>query len=262
MFQSLVTRAGSRLNTVWLMTSVAMERVLDSFYEQIRSPSSQEGFASAPDFMKALCNIYGLKHSAYITVDKRSFSSRKPKFLVTYPVEWQEEYRRSFAERKDPVILAGLTEILPFDWRVLLQRRPSADGILGVAREFGVGRQGLTIPIRSDNGTRAFFTVTSDFNDKDWDDFNRKYRKDFIILANYFHKKIYGKTEGEKISLTERETEVLQLCCYGMTALDISKELDISVTTVKYFLNQIRYKMNTMNTTQSVAEAIKLGIIV
>jgi hypothetical protein len=48
------------------MSTVAMERVLDSFYERIRAPSSHDGLAPEPDFMKVLCNIYGLKHSAYI----------------------------------------------------------------------------------------------------------------------------------------------------------------------------------------------------
>lgn len=243
------------------MNTVAMERVLDCFYERVRGPSSQENTAPEPDFMKTLCSIYDLRHSAYITVDSRSFASRKPKFLVTYPVEWQDEYRRSFAERTDPVIQAGLTELLPFDWRILFKRNPAADGIMGIAREFGVGRQGLTIPIRGENGTRALFSVTGDYNDKDWDDFNRKYRKDFIILANYFHKKVYGSEGVREINLTEREREVLQLCCHGMTALEISKKLEISVTTVKYFMNQIRTKMNTLNTTQSVAKALKLGII-
>jgi DNA-binding CsgD family transcriptional regulator len=259
--QSMVTRVWERLNTVWLMPSVAMERVLDSFYERVRSPSSSVEAAADADFMKMLCDIYELKHAAYITVDKRSIASRKPKFLVTYPLEWQDEYRRSFAETKDPVIEAGLTEMLPFDWRVLRQRRPQADGLFGLAREFGVGRQGLTIPIRGDDGIRALFTVTSDFNDKDWDDFNSKYRKDFIILANYFHNKVYGESQDTEYILTDREKEVLYLCSLGRTALEISNQLDISVTTVKYFLNQTRHKLETLNTTQTVAKAIKLGLI-
>jgi DNA-binding CsgD family transcriptional regulator len=243
------------------MSSVAMERVLDSFYERVRSPSSDVEASADSDFMRKLCDIYGLKHTAYITVDRRSIVSRKPKFLVTYPVEWQDEYRRSFAETKDPVIQAGLTELLPFDWRTLRLRHPHADGLFGIAREFGVGRQGLTIPIRGDDSIRALFTVTGDFNDKDWDDFNRKYRKDFVILANYFHKKVYGQNESSDFGLTDREKEVLQLCSLGKTALDISKILNISVTTVKYFLNQTRYKLNTINTTQTVAKALKLGLI-
>ena len=95
------------MNTVWLMTTVAMERVLDSYYERVRGASSREGIQPDSDFLKEICSIYELKHSAYITIDKRSLTSRKPKFLVTYPVEWQEEYRRSFAEKKDPVIQSG-----------------------------------------------------------------------------------------------------------------------------------------------------------
>jgi DNA-binding CsgD family transcriptional regulator len=258
----MVTRAWGRLNTDWLMASVAMERVLDSFYERDRNPSSEVEASADSDFMKKLCEIYGLKHTAYITVDKRSIVSRRLKFLVTYPVEWQTEYRRTFADTKDPVIQAGLTELLPFDWRTLRRRYPHADGLSGVVRDFGIGHQGLTIPIRGDDGTRALFTVTGDFSDMEWDDFNRRYRKDFIILANYFHKKVYGSADSSGAYLTEREREVLQLCCLGKTALGIAETLDISVTTVKYFLNQARYKLNTANTTQTVATALKLGLII
>lgn len=244
------------------MASVAMERVLDSLYERVSAASTSDFKPADSRFMETLCNIYGLRHTAYITVDKRSFISRQPKFLVTYPVEWQEEYRRSFAEQKDPVMQAGLSELLPFDWKALKERKPEADRLFGAAREFGIGRQGLTIPIRGRAGTRALFSVTGDLSDKEWQDFSKEYLKDFVILANYFHKKINGETEVNKIKVTDREREILQLCSYGYTAVNISRELDISVSTVKYFLNQIKFKFNTLNTTQSVAKAISMGIVV
>lgn len=243
------------------MSSIAMERVLDALYSKETVGLETNPAAADAGFMKSLCDIYGLKHSAYITVDKRSFASRKPKFLVTYPVLWQEEYKKSFAERKDPVLLAGLSEMLPFDWKKLKLSMPESDRMLGVAREYGIGRQGLSIPIRGASGARALFSVTGDYNDHDWQDIRRQYLRDFVTLANFFHKRLGGVISENAPDLSEREKEILQFCALGQTAGEISDNLQITVSTVKYFLNQIRYKMNVLNTTHAVAKAIKFGIV-
>ena len=97
------------------MSSISMERVIDALFARDNAVKNSGQPVDNSEFMKSLCEIYGLKHSAYITVDKRSFVSRKPKFLVTYPVEWQAEYRKTFAEQKDPVMQAGMSEILPLE---------------------------------------------------------------------------------------------------------------------------------------------------
>ncbi len=243
------------------MSSIAMERVLDALYTKEMSETPSSRAIDQSGFMKSLCEIYGLKHSAYITVDKRSFVSRKPKFMVTYPVEWQEEYRRSFAEQKDPVLIAGLTEIVPFDWKRLKARLPESDLLFGMAREYGVGRQGLTIPIRGYSGARALFTVTGDYNDREWQDIRKEYMRDFVILANFFHKRVGGEKPEDKPELSDREKDILQFCAVGLTACQIAENLDITVSTVKYFLNQIRQKMNVLNTTHAVAKAINVGLI-
>lgn len=243
------------------MSSIAMERVLDALYVRETAGKVVSRDAADADFMKSLCDIYGLKHSAYITVDKRSLASRKPRFLVTYPVAWQEEYKKSFAERKDPVLLAGLSEMLPFDWQRLKHKIPESDRMLGVAREYGIGTQGLSIPICGAYGARALFSVTGDYNAHDWQDIRREYLRDFVTLANFFHKRIGGGQTEIGPELSEREKEILQFCALGLTASDISQNLQISISTVKYFLNQIRYKMNVLYTTHAVAKAIKFGII-
>ena len=243
------------------MSSFAMERVLDTLYaKETKSTGVAQEFADA-QFMKSICEIYELKHSAYITVDKRSFASRRPKFLVTYPENWQLEYKRSFAERKDPVLLAGLSEMLPFDWQRLKLKLPESDMMIGLAREYGIGRQGLTIPIRGRSGARALFSVTGDYNDRDWQDMRRQYLRDFVILANFFHKRIGGGIPDVAPELSEREREILQFCALGLTASEIADRLQISTSTVKYFLNKIHYKMDVLNTTHAVAKGIKFGII-
>jgi DNA-binding CsgD family transcriptional regulator len=243
------------------MSSISMERVIDALYRREGAANGSDQPVDNAEFMKSLCEIYGLKHSAYITVDKRSFISRKPKFLVTYPVEWQAEYRKTFAEQKDPVMQAGLSEILPFDWRQVRERMPEADQVLGLAREYSLGKQGLSVPIRGDGGARALFSVTGDYNEKDWRDVKREFLRDFVTLAHFFHKRVSGEADEKAPMLSERERHILQYCAMGLTAVEISVRLDVTVSTVKYHLNQLRYKMNVVNTTHAVATALKLGLI-
>ena len=234
---------------------------MDALYAKETSNKGVSKDSSDAFFMKSLCEIYELKHSAYITVDKRSFASRQPRFLVTYPENWQLEYKKSFAERRDPVLLAGLSEILPFDWQSLKLRLPESDVMIGLAREYGIGRQGLSIPIRSASGARALFSVTGDYSDRDWLDMRRQCLRDFVILANFFHKKVGGGLPDLAPELSEREREILQFCALGLTAADISDKLKVSVSTIKYFLNKIHYKLDVLNTTHAVAKAMKFGIV-
>ena len=243
------------------MSSISMERVIDALYSRDVAAKKNDEPADNTEFMKSLCELYGLKHSAYITVDKRSFVSRKPKFLVTYPVEWQAEYRKTFAEQKDPVMQAGLSEILPFDWRQIRERVPEADQVLGLAREYSLGKQGLSIPIRGHGGARALFSVTGDYNEKEWRDVKREFMRDFVTLAHFFHKRVSGEIADKDPVLSERERDILQFCAMGLTAYEISDRLDVTVSTIKYHLNQLRYKMNVINTTHAVAMALNLGLI-
>ncbi len=243
------------------MSSISMERVIDALYKRDSVVNKSEQPSDNSEFMKSLCEIYGLKHSAYITLDRRSFISRRPKFLVTYPVEWQAEYRKSFAEQKDPVMQAGISEILPFDWRQVVERVPEADQVLGLAREYSLGKQGLSIPIRGHGGARALFSVTGDYNEKDWRDLKRQFMRDFVTLAHFFHKRVSGEPDEKAPTLSERERDILQYCAMGLTAVDISENIGVTVSTIKYHLNQLRYKMNVVNTTHAVATALKLGLI-
>lgn len=243
------------------MSSISMERVIDALFAREKAVKIDGQAVDNTEFMKSLCEIYGLKHSAYITVDKRSFVSRKPKFLVTYPVEWQAEYRKTFAEQKDPVMQAGMSEILPFDWRQVRDRVPEADQVLGLAREYSLGKQGLSVPIRGHGGARALFSVTGDYNEKDWRDVKREFMRDFVTLAHFFHKRVSGEPDEKAPLLSERERDILQFCAMGLTAFEISDRLEVTVSTIKYHLNQLRYKMNVVNTTHAVAMAMKLGLI-
>jgi DNA-binding CsgD family transcriptional regulator len=246
------------------MPTISMERVIDALFSQTPDNSyfvSSNKTMDNADLLKAFCVIYGLKHCSYISIDKQSLIVRKPKFLVTYPNQWQEAYSQILVEQRDSLLQAGLTEVLPFDWGQFRCGVIDVNLEPSITTRRALGSQGLSVPIRNGSGTRALFSVTGDYIDKDWQDIKRKFMRDFVTLAHFFHKRVSGEVLDSDPKLSEREKQILQLCALGMTSGGIADRLEVTVSTVKYFLNHVRQKMDVTNTTHAVAKAIKLGII-
>lgn len=65
----------------------------------------------------------------------------------------------------------------------------------------------------------------------------------------------------ENPSLTERELECLKWSAEGKTYEDIGMLLGISARTVRFFLENARHKLGSVNTTHAVAAAMLRGLI-
>ncbi len=61
--------------------------------------------------------------------------------------------------------------------------------------------------------------------------------------------------------LTEREIECLKWSAEGKTYEDIGLLLGISARTVRFFLENARHKLGSLNTTHAVANAMLRGLI-
>ena len=80
-----------------------------------------------------------------------------------------------------------------------------------------------------------------------------------IVLANEAPK---SRTSAvQKPSLTEREIECLKWSAEGKTYEDIGMLLGISARTVRFFLENARHKLGSVNTTHAVAAAMLRGLI-
>jgi DNA-binding NarL/FixJ family response regulator len=62
-------------------------------------------------------------------------------------------------------------------------------------------------------------------------------------------------------SLTQRETELLQLVAQGMPNKAIAQRLSISGNTVKYHMRNILQKLGAQNRTEAVTNAIRAGLL-
>src|SRR5690606_933241 len=70
-----------------------------------------------------------------------------------------------------------------------------------------------------------------------------------------------NETELQKLKLSNREYEVLQLLAKGYSNKDISEQLFLSESTIKTHVSNLFFKMDVKNRTQATEKAKRLKII-
>ena len=222
-------------------------------------------FEEGSSVLLAASNTYGLKHVAYLGINIPRIGRTTPFYSATYTSDWCKHYEHSTYVDVDPVVRLGLTGLMPIDWASFDYSQPKIRKIFGEATEFGLGRQGLTIPIRGRGPEVALFSVNSDLPDKEWADLKKESMRDLQLLAHYFHQTVI-RVEGGRIPhyealLSHREKECLQWAAAGKTIWETSRILKISERAVRLYLDIARHKLECLNKTQAVAKAVALGIV-
>ena len=208
---------------------------------------------------------YDLSHIVYHATNVKGLTEIEPYLKLTYPDSWVSRYFEKNYFAIDPVVEAGNSSQLPFNWNRLDWSSRPRRNFLGDAAEHKIGTNGMSVPIRGPGGQHAIFSVTSLMGEQEWDLFLRRYMGDFQLIANYVHQAILefeqADTSPTRPSLSPREQEVLQLCANGMTTDYIADALGVKERTIRAFIETARYKLNALNRIHAVAKAIGYGLI-
>lgn len=140
--------------------------------------------------LHAVRTRYGLSHMTFIVVRRGAGPSAAPYYCSTYPEEWIATYFANDYLAIDPVIDIARWGLLPVDWSTLDQRASRVRRLFDEARAYGVGPNGLTVPIRGANGERCLFSVTSEWSGSDWLALCAANLHDLHILSHYLHEKV------------------------------------------------------------------------
>jgi DNA-binding CsgD family transcriptional regulator len=183
----------------------------------------------------------------------------------TYSGAWVSRYIQQSYIRIDPVVLGGFQRFHPVDWKDLDWSSKAARAFQADALEHGVGRQGLSIPIRGPKGQYALFTISHNASDEAWAGFIETARRDLILIAHYFNKKILD-IEAEGVVdpspvLSPRENETLTFLALGYSRAQVAHTLCISENTLRVYIESARYKLGAANTTHAVSLAVSRGLI-
>ncbi|HXF55299.1 MAG TPA: LuxR family transcriptional regulator [Hyphomicrobiaceae bacterium] len=216
------------------------------------------------EFLATLAQRYGLSHVAYLGINLPKQDDKEAYITTTYSDKWVRRYVSQHYVRIDPVIQVGLQGLLPLDWQTVRDSNPAIKRFFGEAGEFGVGRQGLSFPIRGLHGETAMFSINSHVSDAEWRKVKKEFMRDFQILAYHFHTHVLeeiGKLDEGPRQLSPREIECLKWAAAGKSAWETSRILGISSCTVEFYLEAARVKLNAVNKVQAVAKAVRKHIL-
>ena len=217
-----------------------------------------------PQFFERVTQTYGLASVAYLGAGFGKGQQRhEPYVTATYSLDWIERYKAERYVAIDPVVQIGMRRMLPIDWRDFGSTSEAVRRFFGEAMEFGVGRQGLSIPIHGRHGDKALFSVTSNATDEDWRGQRKQFTRDFQLLAMHVHAMLL-ELEGTPVpdvKLSPRERECLLWIAEGKTAWECSVILGLSLHTVRCYLESARHKLGASSNTHAVAKATKAGLL-
>jgi DNA-binding CsgD family transcriptional regulator len=206
---------------------------------------------------------YSLKNAAYIGYNMGTLTQAEPYASVTYSEEWINQYREKSYLEIDPVLQAVQKSILPIDWQSFDISNQKVRRFFNEAKDAGVGRNGISIPVRGRTGDSAIFSITANAKDNDWFQFKRQFMRDFQVLAVHFHQSVLisNNVIQPKFKLSHRENEVLYWTACGKTGEESALILGISKRGVRFHIYNIMHKLNCTNVTHAVAKAIYYNLI-
>lgn len=235
---------------------------LSTYLKTLRKMQGSDGLAPLIADMR---RRYSFAHVAFLVVRHGTSSARYPFFCATYPLEWTRFYIRNDYFEIDPVIAAGHSGFLPIDWSGLDWSSSAARGLFRQAKSQGIGRQGMTLPIRGANGERSLFSVTSNLNRSEWLKLRDGHLGDLHVLSQHLHETVLSvaglRTAESRRPLARRERECLQLVARGLLSKQIAAALEISESAVRLYLRSARLKLGAATVYQAVARASLLELI-
>lgn len=215
-----------------------------------------------------LGSMFGMSHFTYFVEPHIAADISTVEVHSSYSTPWREHYAANNYHMIDPVIAEGMSGFLPFDWSALSRRRKSVKTFFGEAAEFGIHRNGISIPTRDPAMGRGLFSACFDVSNKEWTSYGPSIIGDLTYLAflahDAFSRSARGcqsghEAEDDDVTLTTSEIDVLRWAGHGKTAWETSGIMATTERTVVYHLKNACKKLGVVNKTHAVARCISEG---
>ncbi len=198
------------------------------------------------EFNKIL-NQIGIHSFAYMEISQCENIS--PKIISNFSQGWLERYVECSYESIDKTVeLCGVSSG-PFSWentrRIILQD-DTQKTYWAEANLFNL-KEGITVPIENLKKITGFGYALDKSEDSNlW---LNEFQSTITILSAVFHQQLNRLTETSNSidvlsRITARELECAQWLSAGLTAINVAKKMKITERTVRFHLNQLKYKLN------------------
>ncbi len=216
------------------------------------------------DIVKEIAAEIGLSHISFVRfASNRSWDVSIMTSVNTYSKVWQVRYFLKRYTVIDPIVRHGSAAVLPFDWETVHSDDPATVKFFADAVRYGVGRNGLSIPVRNRKQSHSLVSFTSDMQRHEWETFkssNMTYLQQLSALIDSAAS-IESKLPQSPVQLSLREEQCLVWAARGKTYQEVADILELSLGSVKTHLDTARHKLHCINLTHAVGVAVATGVI-
>ncbi len=213
------------------------------------------------EFLNQICEKFEMDHAAYAGMNPAAGSIHGH---VTYSDEWKAHYQEQGFQMIDPTLHMSQRSVAPVDWS-RLERNEDFQRVFRDAGDFGIGDQGITIPVRGPFGDIGLLSATRNCSREEWKKLKSHVMSDLQSMAVHIHDSVIKSDAFSRTlynpTLSSRELEILQWVAAGKSQQDIGDILSISHRTVEVHLRSSREKLSALTTPQAVGRAIGIGLI-
>ncbi|MEZ2129392.1 MULTISPECIES: LuxR family transcriptional regulator [unclassified Sinorhizobium] len=214
-------------------------------------------------FMKRLteafrCRAFMVMNLPPIT----SFDLQSNSIITSWPAELLAAYDHEGLLLNSPVLRRLRNSTLPFFYDTSQNHAERDDGktpiIISLFDRFRMPRCTF-FPAHDAAGTRGAVSLAGDR-----ERFTSEEMKELAYVAiHVFDRLAEIRNMDVRItdSLTDREIDCLNWTAAGKTSAEIADILSLSEHTVNHYLNRATKKLDTVNRTQAVAKALRIGLI-
>jgi LuxR family quorum sensing-dependent transcriptional regulator len=181
----------------------------------------------------------------------------EPYFLMNgWPRGWSGQHANASYYADDPAAAWCRRTINPLEWSQAGSGPPRP----AVLEDLGM-KKGFLVPVIRASGSTSCVTMAGERPE-----FESRARRAVYMLSLYAHARavsLLDCTDGTRPhrELTLREREVLQWIAAGKSSWDVSVILGISERTVNWLISRATRKLNAVNRTHAVVNAIRAGQI-
>lgn len=216
-------------------------------------------------FLRAARDRFGVLNLSYWFLGATSDVPDRMTWCSTYDEDYMAVYLRDYSPLKDRAFEICFRRLLPLDWAEVRHKDQTVQHIHEVAERFGVGRHGISIPIREPGVGDAMFSINFECEDRHWAEVRQRLVNNAHLFAHYYHQRmksvIAARTVVAEYDLSPREREVLRWAAEGKTARETACLLGLSESAVNLYSAKAMTKLHARTKAQAVAIAVRNDIL-
>lgn len=214
-------------------------------------------------FLKSLTETCGMKAFMVVNLPTQAGLELSEHTIITnWPAELLQSYDSENLIRVSTVLAALKKTTVPFfadvDFLCRTEDAASAKIVCALFERFDM-LNSIWCPVHDISGARGAVSFSGSRQG-----FSHQEMADIAYIATHvFDRLSYIKRLDSRVpdTLTDRELDCLNWTAAGKTSAEIAEILVLSEHTVNHYLNRATKKLDTVNRTQAVAKALRVGLI-